>query len=77
MKSRYTSNGLCTVEGCERPNYAKGFCKKHHQWNWKRGLLPKDIPPEIRFFEQVIYEPMSGCWLWGGTCHTHGYGLSR
>lgn len=75
MKNHYTNNGLCTVDGCGLKNYGKGFCKKHHQWHWKRGLLPKDTPDEIAFFAQVAFEPMSGCWLWEGSRHSHGYGL--
>lgn len=77
MRSYYTGNGLCTMEGCDLPNYGKGFCKKHHQWHWKRGLLPKTISDEIAFFEDVSFEPMSGCWLWVGASHTYGYGLFR
>jgi len=30
---------------------------------------------EDRFFEKIIPEPTSGCWLWDGACTTkHGYG---
>ena len=27
------------------------------------------------FFNKVSFEPMSGCWLWTGTCNEKGYGI--
>lgn len=28
--------------------------------------LSKAVPPEIRFFRFIYYEPNTGCWLWAG-----------
>lgn len=28
-----------------------------------------------RLAQQIMPEPMSGCWLWFGTCHRKGYGV--
>lgn len=35
---------------------------------------PKPRPISDRFWEKVIPEPNSGCWLWEGTCSKGGYG---
>lgn len=66
----------CSVEGCAAPYYGSGFCKKHHQWHWKRGLLPK--PEEVTIKDKLLsgYKPNSrtGCWLWIGHRNNNGYG---
>ena len=36
--------------------------------NWGDERLPQ------RFWDKVIPEPMSGCWLWAGTTNPKGYG---
>lgn len=36
---------------------------------------PKRRPLRERFFEQVMPEPMSGCWLWIGHASDAGYGI--
>ncbi len=39
--------------------------------NWGDGRLPE------RFWNKVVPEPNSGCWLWTGSTDTSGYGLFR
>lgn len=66
----------CSIEGCSDPYYGSGFCKKHHQWHWKRGLLPK--PKETSIKEKirgnVDIDPDSGCWEWRLGKNNKGYG---
>ena len=33
------------------------------------------FPMNTPFMEKIHFEPMSGCWLWGGTVNNKGYGL--
>jgi site-specific DNA recombinase len=32
----------CTVDGCEKPYYGRGLCKKHHQREWLRRRQTQD-----------------------------------
>jgi len=67
----------CTVDGCERPYYGKGFCKPCHQWRWKRGLLPKENYPQTvreHIERRTMTVPESGCWLWTGGTNNLLYG---
>lgn len=64
----------CTVRGCELPMYGKGFCKKHHQWHWKRGLLPPDKTIEERFWDNTKVCDDDQCWEWMAGKHVYGYG---
>lgn len=34
-------------------------------------------PDEVRFFDRIMPEPNSGCWLWTGELHHTGYGILR
>jgi len=33
-----TSRGNCTIDGCERPVKARGWCRAHYAAQWRRGL---------------------------------------
>lgn len=66
----------CSVDGCDATYYGNTFCKKHHQWHWKRGLLPKPVvlTPEqiIKRFTKV--DEKTGCWIWQRARKKEGYG---
>lgn len=64
----------CTVTGCKLPIYGKGFCKKHHQWHWKRGILPPDKTIEERFWDNTKVCDDDQCWEWMAGKHVKGYG---
>jgi hypothetical protein len=63
----------CCMIGCTAKHYGKGYCKKHHQWQWKRGLLPP--PPTLaeRIRANMLIDA-NGCWLWQGSRNNKGYG---
>ena len=53
----------CSVENCDRPYYAKGFCEMHYARVRKYGdplAGQTHAPPEIRFWRSVEIGP--GCW---------------
>lgn len=37
------------------------------------GVLPECLPDRIR--DQIVPEPMTGCWLWMGATNERGYGV--
>lgn len=65
----------CSIEGCTDKYYGATFCKKHHQWHWKRGLLPRQ--PEVTLAEKLKSRvEVSGlCWLWTRGRNNKGYGI--
>jgi hypothetical protein len=62
----------CTVEGCEKPYSAKGYCNMHYNRVIRRGgtvELPSDTQ---RFWEKV--DKTAGCWNWTAGKNNFGYG---
>ncbi len=68
----------CTMEGCERPHKARGYCQTHYM-QFKRGITPvgpimvriRDKPPEC--VEDGCYEPVKA----KGLCKMHYQRLLR
>lgn len=69
-------NNKCRISGCEAKYYGSGYCKKHHQWHWKRGLLPRPqvitIEDKLRSYSKV--DETTGCWIWKKGKNNKGYG---
>ncbi len=74
---------LCSVEGCDRGSYARGWCEKHYWRWWKHGDVDRsrlDLSVEQAFWQRVDFHgPMRSpylgpCWLWTGW-QTRGYGI--
>jgi len=67
---------LCSIEGCEKPLRARGWCATHHQ-RWRLHGDPticatnRHIPMIDRFWMKVEKGP--GCWSWTGAI-SDGYG---
>jgi hypothetical protein len=80
------ANGTCSVQGCEKPTKARGWCTMH--WTrWSRHGDPLWEPPtsEARFWSYVdkngpdgihsqTSENLGPCWLWITPTGTGGYG---
>lgn len=61
----------CSIDDCERPQIARGWCRTHyHRW-WKHGDLHVASPAE-RFWQRV--DKTDGCWMWTGHTFDSGYG---
>jgi len=57
---------ICSIEGCDRPVRARGWCGAHYV-KWQRHgdpLWQAARSEEARFWAQVRVS--SGCWLWIG-----------
>ena len=78
MKTRvYAARGTssCSVDGCENDFYSNSFCKNHHEWHRRRGLLPKAKEITIRQkLLQNIKKDKDGCWIWQKGKNNRGYG---
>lgn len=68
------TRGICTVESCEKPNYAKKMCKDHYYRVRKFGRT--DLLPTYTVEERLWAKTnkTDSCWLWtAGT--QYGYGV--
>lgn len=79
---------ICTVEGCGKKHFGKGWCGMHY-YRWYRYGDVHRIgrvvygPAEKRFWSKVDkngpipeYRPELGpCWLWTGATNAAGYGI--
>lgn len=64
----------CSIEGCERIHYARGWCSRHY----KRWLLDVSadhsrITAEERFWAKVDRRGDDECWLWTASLNNRGY----
>jgi hypothetical protein len=67
----------CSVDGCERSNYSRGWCSRHYA-RWQRhgdplGGHPGVLAPPIERFRAKYIVADNGCWLWTAGKHD-GYG---
>lgn len=65
----------CTIEGCQKPALARGWCSAH--WTrWKRygdpELTATSRPVFDRFMSKV--DKSAGCWTWTAAKNPKGYG---
>ena len=71
------SDRVCTFEGCERVQRARGWCTKHYR-RWQVHGDPsicasnQNIPVLDRYWMKVKKGP--GCWEWIGGISSTGYG---
>ena len=68
----------CSVEGCDQPTIAHGWCSKHYQ-RWRRtddpiGGRGHDMTLEERFWSYVDRREPDECWPWTGATARGGYG---
>ena len=69
------SQRICSVDGCEKPHFGRGWCNAHYS-RWRRAQpksksKPRNPSPEGRFWEKV--QKTDSCWLWQGA-NSRGYG---
>jgi hypothetical protein len=71
---------LCSIEGCEKPLLARGWCSAH--WTrWQRYGDPSIVhsrghkvqPLAPRFWSKV--DKTGECWLWTASTSRLGYGM--
>lgn len=69
----------CTIEGCARLLFARGYCAAHYQrWQrWGDPLGGRAPTVEQRFWEKVIKVGLDDCWEWLAVRNSDGYGKFR
>lgn len=70
----------CSIDGCDRPHTARGFCHRHYRLFLRRGgdrvvqpIRHYGLTPEERFWRYV--EKSQRCWEWKGYRNEKGYGI--
>lgn len=69
---------VCSIDGCGRPYYGRGWCSKHYQRWFIHGdpntliVVRNSGSPEERFWAKVEKGP--DCWIWNGARSRLGYG---
>lgn len=64
----------CTIDGCDRPHEARGYCNSHYQ-KWHKYGDPLHTFPTVeeRFWARVDQTGgPNACWPWTGTLHASG-----
>lgn len=66
---------ICSIDGCERKHYARGWCNSHYHSYRRYGdplratpipvIVPRGLPLDQRFLAWLAEDP-SGCLLWTG-----------
>lgn len=67
----------CTVEDCDAPHRARGYCNRHYKQWQNDWALKSDIIDGLRRsdWEKIDRTSPEGCWLWTGAYSSHtGYG---
>lgn len=70
---------ICSIEGCGKKLYARGWCEMHYaRWHRKGDTSKFEPPPRTlddllaRFDANV--KKTDTCWLWTGCLNSAGYG---
>ena len=75
------ASAICTIQGCNKPSFAKGWCSSHYH-RWRRHGDPmkgRTSPGErLRYYEEVVlkYEG-DDCLIWPYTRCDYGYGRMK
>lgn len=64
---------VCSFEGCDRANYAKGYCRTHYQ-QLSRGVTLAPVGPPVKC---CSVEGCNRIHLAGGLCKAHYYAKKR
>lgn len=76
-----TALRVCSIDGCDRAHYGRGWCRRHYDmWRNHGDPLAASIP--TRFWARVDKEgpipsehpDLGPCWLWMGCRDAAGYG---
>lgn len=69
-------SGTCSLDGCDAPYEARGYCNRHYLRFKKTGDplgVLVDIHDPVSRFTSTYQETGDGCWLWTGWVDGAGY----
>ncbi|WP_442867636.1 HNH endonuclease signature motif containing protein [Citricoccus sp. NR2] len=76
-----TTKRTCSIEGCEKPHRARGYCATHYTRWAKNGadgiekpLKSLGAPIATRLLKSHL-KLDNGCWQWTGATNREGYGI--
>lgn len=75
-----TTTLTCSIDGCDKPRRARGWCVNHWtQWRRTGDPVPKTIYGDdlARFWSKVDKREPDECWPWLGAIDKDGYGRMR
>lgn len=74
MPKGFPGRPKCTIDGCDKPNDARGYCRKHYQRLMRVGdpTIGEALTRDEVFARNYIVTP-SGCWQWTAALVSGGY----
>lgn len=67
------TNRTCSVDGCDRPHYARSWCHMHYgRWRANGTTDRRELTLEDRFWSKV--DKTGDCWIWLASVDGRGYG---
>lgn len=66
----------CSIGGCNKPLYARGWCQMHYRRWSKHGDTSSTVTVHGDFAARMdrYVERTGTCWLWIGSLRNNGYG---
>jgi hypothetical protein len=69
------SDGICSVDGCDKPRHGRGLCNAHYRRQHRTGEFGKRMSALHRFMAKVaLPDDPDDCWLWTAGQRDDGYG---
>ncbi len=71
---------MCSIDGCKKPKYLRGWCTKHYQ-RWRRNGSPLKVMCALKSdslaqrLNSNLKETDGGCLEWQRATRTGGYGI--
>lgn len=64
---------MCSVDGCDRAHYARGWCHRHYKAWLRNGTVEPRRSLDVRLWGRLRQAP-NGCLEWPGATDHNGYG---
>jgi len=72
---------MSTCTECNAPHYAHGLCNRHYARQRRHGTVQATAPRGLALLDMLMARlperPTDGCWEWGGTRDSAGYGRMK
>jgi hypothetical protein len=68
----------CSIDGCDNPHKARGYCNRHYERNRLTGEPESDHQAslDVRLWRRIDKSAgPDACWPWTGSADAQGYGM--